>query len=109
MHPQTFPGSHLFYNYLQWLISNIWPWTLHGNTQVETLLCLTLKALVLLQPEDLADVLDAARREFIAVFSHLVRGLREHQVPAFAASGAKVPAVRALVVLQQRQNTGTFK
>lgn len=77
--------------------------------QVETLLCLTLKALVLLQPEDLADVLDAARRELIAVFSHLVRGLREHQVPAFADSGAKVPAVRALVVLQQRQNTGAFK
>lgn len=60
---------------------------------MKTFLSLTLKALVLLQPEDLADVLDAARRELIVVFSHLVCGLGEHQVPAFAASGAKVPAV----------------
>lgn len=32
----------------------------------------------------LADVIDAARRELIVVFTHPVRGVWEHQVPAFA-------------------------
>lgn len=63
---------------------------------------LTHKTLILLQLEDLADASDAARRELIVVFTHAVRGLREHQVPAFAAVGAKVPAVRSLVMLRRR-------
>lgn len=64
---------------------------------------LTLEALVLLQPQDAADVLDAARGELVVVFAGSVRGLREHQVAAFAARRAQVAAVQALVVLQPRR------
>lgn len=65
-------------------------------------LSLTHKALILLQPEDLADVVNAAGGELIVVLTHLVRGVREHQVPAFTSSGTKVPAVRALIMLEQQ-------
>lgn len=54
---------------------------------------LTHKAVVLLQFEDLGDVFDAARREFLIVFTHLIRGMREHQVPAFTSIRTKIPAV----------------
>ena len=63
------------------------------------LFSLTQKAVVLLQLEDLADVFDAAGGEFIVVFTHLIGGVRKHQVPAFTTVGTKVPAVGALIVL----------
>lgn len=66
---------------------------------------LTHKAVVLLQFEGLADVFDAARREFLVVFTHLICGMREHQVPAFTSIGTKIPTVRALIVLKQNCNT----
>lgn len=64
---------------------------------------LTHKAVVLLQSEDLADVLDAAVGEFFIVFTHLVCGVREHQVPPFTTTGTEIPAVQALIMLKYRQ------
>lgn len=63
---------------------------------------LTHKAVVLLQFEDLADVFDAARREFLIVFTHLICGVREHKVPAFTSIGTKITAVWALIMLKQK-------
>ena len=57
-----------------------------------------------LQIEDLADVSDAAVGQLLVVLTHLVCGLREHQVPAFTPAGAEAPAVRALVVLKHRHS-----
>lgn len=77
--------------------------TKYTHTNVNrSLSALTLEALVLLQLEDVADVLDAARRELVVVFSRAVCGLREHQVAAFAAGRAEVAAVCSLVVLRRR-------
>lgn len=69
---------------------------------------LTLEAVVLLQLEDVADVLDAARGELVVVFSCAVRGLREHQIAAFPAIRAQVAAVGSLVVLQSQPREGFF-
>lgn len=82
---------------------NIWPKNAWLSRRHAGLL-LTHEAVVLLHLEDLADVFDAAVREFVVVFTHLVCGLREHQVPAFATGGTEVPTVRALIVLKHRQN-----
>lgn len=64
---------------------------------------LTHKAVVFLQFEDLADVFDAARREFLIVFTHLICGVREHQVPAFTSTGTKIPTVWVFIMLKQKQ------
>lgn len=68
-------------------------------------ICLTHEAVVLLLLQDVADVFDAAGRELVVVFSHLVCGMRVHQVPAFSSAGAKVATVWALVMLHRGQNT----
>lgn len=63
---------------------------------------LTHEAIVLLEAQQLTDVFNAAGGQFVVVFTHIICGLRKHQVSALSTGGAQVAAISAFIVLLQK-------
>ncbi len=63
--------------------------------------CLTYKAFVLLDIQNVTHVLKAAGGKLAVVLLELVGGLREHQEPAFATGDLQASTVRTLIMIPQ--------